>query len=142
MEEIFPHPEWLKFRKGLRLSVQNENSKPGFGGEQDSAGFGELRSRPALRAGQHRRGSVTSLLRMGSLLHHPASGDMALWFLQRLGKAVGLNTVPLPPHINFLSSALERRGKVLCEDQNLGNAAKGKKILKSGAKTTEKMSWR
>lgn len=35
----FSHPERLKFRKGFRLSMQNENSNSGFVGEQDSAEF-------------------------------------------------------------------------------------------------------
>lgn len=72
---------WLKFRKGVKLSVQNKNCYSSFDEEQDLAWFDEhSRSRPSLRPSQHKCGSVTSLLQMGSLLRHAGSLGMDMWF--------------------------------------------------------------
>lgn len=81
--------------------------------------------------------SVISLLRVGSLLHHAGSVEMDMWF-SSAGCVVKYNPIlwpqPLSPY------CIGKKRKVICKDQNLGNAAK--KNPQSWAKTIDKMGWR
>lgn len=103
---------WLKFRKGVKLSVQNKTHYPSFDEEWDFAWFHEhSRSRPALRPCQPRAWQCLFTAANGIAAASCWLSPNGYVVFQCLGKVVRLNIAPFSGLTNFLSSVLERRGK-------------------------------
>ena len=131
---------WLKFRKGVKLSVRNKNWYWSSGEEKGLSWFYEhSRSHPALRPTQQKCGSVISLLRMGLLLRHSGAVEMDMWFSNAWDRLViKYSSILWSYQLSLLHIGNMR--KVLHKNQNLGKTSK--KTPQLWAKNIDKMGQR
>lgn len=120
------HPEWLKFRKGLRLSVQNKNLSQALVGSRIQLGFRNAGGH-TLPSDQVSTSVAVSLL---SCCHFPCCITLpqGTWIcgFPMPGKGCGIKHSPTPCSHQLSLLCVGKKRNELCENHNLGNAAKKK----------------